>query len=211
MWRSTLSRILTGQAVPLLLAPPLATLLSLVTVLSLGKLRSKPLYLALLRKLNIVLWLPPLVNFFGFNWFFRTLVYLILNLWSSTVIIKLLFTLPTIHFFMSAPEINCHLVREKLRAKVISISTAHFLLVNNLQTGRDQFHILLSKLGITDLHAPTWGGVLREWIPDSPPPSCHVYFILYCLYAITDISILYLPFSTHESWDFLNFVVFLFL
>ena len=62
-------------------------------------------------------------------------------------------------------EIDCHFVQEKLDAKTIQLYK-----INTKQQpadlftkalGHTQFQFLKSKLGILDLHAPTWGGVIE--------------------------------------------------
>lgn len=56
-------------------------------------------------------------------------------------------------------DINCHVVREQLQFGVLSTAyvPSQFQLVDIFTKAlrSDQFHILLSKLGIRDLHGPT--------------------------------------------------------
>jgi len=61
-------------------------------------------------------------------------------------------------------EIDCHFIREKPEVgtlKLSQIGTKHQLTdLFAKALGKMQFQYLKGKLGILDLHAPTWGGVL---------------------------------------------------
>lgn len=61
-------------------------------------------------------------------------------------------------------QIDCHFVHEKLTTEVITtahVPTRHQLAdIFTKDLGRNQLQILLSKLGIMDIHAPLDKGVL---------------------------------------------------
>ena len=62
-------------------------------------------------------------------------------------------------------EIDCHIVREKLQAGVISPSniTTHFQLADVFTNilGNDQFVTLCNKLGLHNIYSPIWREILR--------------------------------------------------
>lgn len=78
------------------------------------------------------------------------------------MIIKQLYTLQQILFFTECTkhiEIDCHIIREKLQAEMISplyVPTLFQLAdVLTKALGKDQFVTLCNKLGIHDIHSPT--------------------------------------------------------
>jgi len=91
---------------------------------------------------------------------------------------------PVFHKRTKHIEIDYRVVREKL--KVGFISTQHVPSHSQLADifikvlGREAFQALSRKLGITDLHAPTWGGVLAAYI--------HLPSIDYCTVININIS-----------------------
>ena len=62
-------------------------------------------------------------------------------------------------------ENDCHFIRDEIKRG--TVATSHVRTTEQLADlltkalGRQQFTYLLGKLGVCDLHAPTWGGVLR--------------------------------------------------
>ena len=77
---------------------------SLVRHLYLGKLRSRPLFLAPRLKLNIGALLPLFVSSYGYHIYFTILISLFLFLYLFVVIIKQPSILLLTPFFMSAPS-----------------------------------------------------------------------------------------------------------
>ena len=63
-------------------------------------------------------------------------------------------------------EIDHHFIRERILSDDLEtdyVSSKHQLAdIFTEALGRQQFHFLFSKLGIIDLHAPTWRGVLED-------------------------------------------------
>lgn len=101
-------------------------------------------------------------------------------------------------------EIDYYFVRERLYTRDIATCyvPTKFQLTDifTKALGRDQFQAFLNKLGIWDLHAPTWQGVLRdilfilrimlEYFPllrdilFIPRIMARVFFISYFLYIL---------------------------
>lgn len=59
-------------------------------------------------------------------------------------------------------EINCHVVREKILAKVIHVSSKHQLAdIFTMPLGFDQFQTLLGKMGINNIYTLFEGAMLE--------------------------------------------------
>jgi len=102
IFRSKLIVMPTGQVVPWLDDRLLVIIFSLVMLLYRGSPRNNPQCHVSLLNQNIALWLPPLVNWYGYIVYLLIFLCLILNQCSCTAIINPLYTLLLILCFMSA-------------------------------------------------------------------------------------------------------------
>ena len=89
---------------------------------------------------------------------------------------------PMFHKRTKHTDIDCHFVRERLLSwELITryVLTKHQLAdIFTTALGKQEFHFLLSKLGIANPHAPPWGRVIRKDMVD------HFFgyiFFIFCL------------------------------
>lgn len=136
----------------------------------LGDLRNNILFLVPQLKWNIVLWPSHAMSWNGS----------IISVWSSgssnsttplfcdnQVILFYISSNHVFHECIKHIEIVYHFIRNELQAQRITpayIPTeAQPMDIFTKALGQSQFHLLLGKLGICNLHTPTWG---RCWVKD---------------------------------------------
>ena len=146
----------------------LASVCFLVTPWYLGKLRNSPLFLGLMLKLSIWLWLQLPVSWFGSNNFWLLLVFSFLLLPYFFLIIKQLCIFasnPTFHEWTKHIEIDCHFVRDN-----VVVGCIRFMPIQSQNQLANMFtkplaivpfFQLISKMAVKDIHCPSWGGVLE--------------------------------------------------
>lgn len=74
--------------------------------------------------------------------------------------------IPVQHYQTKHLEVDWHFIREKLLCGLICTAfvTTNQQLADVLTKGvtKVRHHDIISKFGMTDIHAPTWGGVLKS-------------------------------------------------